>query len=431
MNAIEESNTALKALKEIIVPFLIQSNSTEQEKITALFEDVNIYLRKNNDFNRLDRLTFLTAYINPLYKNILVAQKKLGIPTSSEKYGDIASWNANSENIFAENFLNPYNYSLLKAENDSEALRQLGEKIFFDESLSKSGKISCASCHKPELAFTDGLPKSLANTDGVYVSRNSPSLINAVYADRFFYDLRAYDLEEQAEHVIENHLEFDTNYSEIIEKMNLKNEYKKSFSLVYKDKNNTIIRSQFAGALSSYIISLKAFNSKFDQYILGKTNKISENIKRGFNLFMGKANCATCHFVPTFSGLVPPLYKENESEVLGVLKKPEILEIDSDLGRIKNNIDLDHFNIYKNSFKTTTVRNAELTAPYFHNGAYQTLDEVINFYNEGGASGLGLAYEVPNQTLPSDKLNLSKKEIKELKAFLLSLTDNPFVNKEN
>ena len=430
LNAIDEAIFSLNGIQQVLEPLLIKSDSKDYENISFLFNKAVVFLKKNDGFDAFDRLTFLTSYINPLYKNLLKVQKELNIPSSSDKYEKTASWNAYSENIFSEDFLNPYYYSLLKAENDTPALNELGKQIFYDTSISKSGKISCASCHKPELAFTDGLPKSLTSTEGVYVSRNSPSLLNAVFSDRYFYDMRAYDLEEQAEHVIENHLEFNTNFPEILKKINTRTDYVVLFKVAFNNENNKITRSQFSAALSSYIISLQSFNSKFDQYVLGKTNKISNDVKKGFNLFMGKANCATCHFAPTFSGLVPPLYKENESEVLGVLKSPKILEVDSDLGRFNNGIAIDNYSVFNNSFKTTTVRNTELTAPYFHNGAYKTLDEVIDFYNEGGASGKGLSYEVPNQTLPSDKLNLSKKEIKQLKAFINSLTDNPFFDKK-
>ncbi len=152
--------------------------------------------------------------------------------------------------------------------------------------------------------------------------------------------------------------------------------------------------------------------------------EISEDAKKGFNLFMGKANCATCHFAPHFSGLVPPFFNENESEVLGVTKKPIKIsppEIDSDLGRVKSNVKKENSWIYENSFKTMTVRNIALTKPYFHNGAFNTLEEVLDFYNEGGAEGLGL--KINNQTLPADKLNLTNEEIKQIIAFLNSLTD--------
>ena len=138
---------------------------------------------------------------------------------------------------------------------------------------------------------------------------------------------------------------------------------------------------------------------------------------------MGKAACATCHFVPTFAGLVPPLYNENESEILGVLANPleSSPKLDEDKGRLDNQIYNEYAWIYERSVKTTTVRNAALTAPYFHNGAYPTLDQVIDFYNKGGGGGLGL--NVTNQTLPPDPLNLTEPEVKALIAFMTSLND--------
>ena len=151
----------------------------------------------------------------------------------------------------------------------------------------------------------------------------------------------------------------------------------------------------------------------------GDENKLSENEKKGFNLFMGKAKCGTCHFAPLFSGLLPPFFTESESEVLGVpgtndKKNPTL---DNDLGKFLFTKSV----IHKNSFKTPTLRNIELTAPYMHNGVYATLEEVMEFYNNGGGNGLKIA--PPNQTLPFDKLNLSKKEVSDIIAFMKTLTD--------
>ena len=139
----------------------------------------------------------------------------------------------------------------------------------------------------------------------------------------------------------------------------------------------------------------------------------------GFNLFMGKAKCATCHYVPLFNGSKPPTYYYQESEVIGVPATADTLHplLDSDSGRI-HTLNLDFFN---HAFKTPTLRNIALTAPYMHNGVYKTLEEVIDFYDKGGGQGLGLS--LPNQTLPADKLQLTKTEKKNLKAFLLTLTD--------
>jgi len=120
------------------------------------------------------------------------------------------------------------------------------------------------------------------------------------------------------------------------------------------------------------------------------------------------------------AGNVPPLYTDSETEILGVPATKENQMVDPDLGRFKSGFPADKAAIYQHSFKTTSVRNVEYTAPYMHNGVYNTLEEVIDFYNQGGGEGLGLA--VFNQTLPPNALNLSKKEVKSLKAFMLSLS---------
>jgi len=144
----------------------------------------------------------------------------------------------------------------------------------------------------------------------------------------------------------------------------------------------------------------------------------------GFNLFMGKARCATCHYMPLFSGVFPPKYVTQDAEVLGVPSKQEGKEIDGDRGLF---ITLLHQNYYDSSrllefdhaFKTVTVRNAARTFPYMHNGAFETLKAVMDFYNNGGGKGAGL--NVPNQSLSPAKLNLTPLEIQDLIAFIKSL----------
>ncbi|MXN91514.1 cytochrome-c peroxidase [Flavobacterium sp. Sd200] len=424
LNALPEAVSSIKGIEVIIAPLIQKAPAATNQKVNLLFKNAKAYLTTNNSFDNFDRLEFLTAHINPLYKELGKVQQSLKLPSSAQRWTKVPSWNAESDNIFSEDFLNPYYYSLLKKENDSDSLRQLGKKLFYDASLSKRGNMSCASCHKPELAFTDGQKTSLASVDGKRVLRNSPTLINSVFADKYFYDLRAVDLEDQAEHVIANHLEFNTSFKSIEDKLNNNAQYSKQFGLLFKTKN--VSRHQFAAALSSYVLSLRSFNSAFDRFVQGKTKTISAQIRQGFNLFTGKAACATCHYTPTFSGLVPPLYQENESEVLGVFTNSNNTTKDNDPGRMLSGLAEDKEEIYRSSFKTVTVRNAKLTAPYFHNGGYATLEEVLDFYNRGGAAGMGFEYEVPNQTLAPDALNLSKKEIDAIIAFIESLTDNPY-----
>ncbi|MEL7161233.1 MAG: cytochrome c peroxidase, partial [Bacteroidota bacterium] len=296
---------------------------------------------------------------------------------------------------------------------DNAALRKLGKTLFYDKQLSASGTLSCASCHRPDLAFTDGITKS--------VLRNAPTLLNAVYADRFFYDLRAFTLEQQAEHVIFDGAEFGTAYATIVGKINAGAAYRNLVKAAFGKR--VIDREGFSAALASYVLSLRSFNSPFDRYARGESEEFDPSAYRGFNLFMGKAACGTCHFAPTFSGLVPPDYVENETEILGVLTSPHRLrkELDADRGRAGGGIHHEAVWIYERSFKTPTVRNAALTAPYFHHGAYATLELVVDFYNRGGGAGLGL--DVPNQTLAPDPLDLTDEEQADLVAFMRSLTD--------
>ncbi len=140
--------------------------------------------------------------------------------------------------------------------------------------------------------------------------------------------------------------------------------------------------------------------------------------KMGFNIFMGKALCATCHFIPLTNGTVPPFFIETEKEVIGVPESLDNKQLDDDLGfywMFKEDI-------HRGMFKTPSVRNSELTAPYMHNGVYKNLEQVIEFYNLGGGAGLG--FDLSYQTLPFDELKLTDKEQKALVAFLKSLTDD-------
>ncbi|UFH32466.1 cytochrome-c peroxidase [Chryseobacterium sp. C-71] len=414
LNISEEAAFALKGMKKYIQDDAYFKNYNS-DKAHQLIDESIIYLNKNKDFETFDRIEFYKKYLQPLYE-------ELGSwDGNTDDLKEFSGWNIANKNFFSSDFLDPYFFTILKGSEDNDDLKALGKEIFYDQNLSDNGKMSCASCHLPENAFTDLKTKSLSNVEGKTVLRNSPSLYNAVFAKRFFYDMRAFYLEQQAEHVIYNNDEFNTSYESIIKKLKNKLEYKKAFRKAFK--NGDISKQNFSKALSSYVASLYSFDSDFDRFMRNE-KEISDDAKKGFNLFMGKANCATCHFAPHFSGLVPPFFNENESEVLGVTKQPikiSPLEIDSDQGRIKSNVKKEDSWIYENSFKTMTVRNIALTKPYFHNGAFTTLEEVLDFYNEGGAEGLGL--KINNQTLPADKLNLTETEIKQIIAFLNSLTD--------
>lgn len=414
LNISEEASHALTGIKKYINDDPYFKNYNVQKANQILTEGIN-YLSANKDFETFDRIEFYKKYIQPLYEELGKWDGR------EDDLKEFSGWNVKSENLFSSDFLDPYFYTLLQSSEDNADLRSLGKSIFYDQNLSQNGKMSCAACHLQENAFTDLKAKSPSNVEGKTVLRNSPSLYNAVFAKRFFYDLRAFYLEQQAEHVIYNDDEFNTSYEDIIKKLKTKPEYKKAFRAAFK--NGEINKENFSKALSSYAASLYSFDSDFDRFMRNEKD-VSDDVKKGYNLFMGKANCATCHFAPHFSGLVPPFFNENESEVLGVTKKPVNqlpVELDADLGRGNSPVKKEKSWIYDYSFKTGTVRNIALTKPYFHNGAFNTLEEVMDFYNEGGGEGLGL--KMKNQTLPPDKLELTETEIKQVIAFLNSLTD--------
>ncbi|MDH6253562.1 cytochrome c peroxidase [Chryseobacterium sp. H1D6B] len=414
LNISEEAGHALLGIKRYINDDDYFKNFNVQ-KANGILSESQEYLSRNKDFETFDRIEFYKKYIQPLYEEF----GKWDGGTDDLK--EFSGWNVSNKNFFSSDFLDPYFFTLLKSSEDNPELKNLGKDIFYDQKLSDNGKMSCATCHLPENAFTDLKIKSPSNVEGKTVLRNSPSLYNAVFAKRFFYDMRAFYMEQQAEHVIYNEQEFNTSYESIIKKLKTKPEYKKAFRNAFKD--GKINKQNFSKALSSYVASLYSFESDFDRFMRNEKD-ISGDAKKGFNLFMGKANCATCHFAPHFSGLVPPFYNENESEVLGVTKKPinqTPIELDSDMGRVNSPVEKEKSWIYENSFKTVTVRNIALTKPYFHNGAFNTLEEVLDFYNEGGGEGMGL--KMKNQTLPPDKLNLTQTEIKQIITFLNSLTD--------
>jgi cytochrome c peroxidase len=279
--------------------------------------------------------------------------------------------------------------------------------------------MSCGTCHDPKLAFTDGKVKSVKDTENEQ-GRNAPTLINSIYTQAFFYDLRAPKLSQQFEHVVFNENEFNTSLIDIFSKIRSSSTYPDLFIASFPEHRKSPVNVYtFKTALSSYVASLSGFDTEWDRYMRKEDVMVSKDAVDGYNLFMGKASCGTCHFAPTFSGLVPPLYDDSETEVLGVPADSSYSELDLDLGRYSDKRPKEKVEFYKYSFKTTTARNTKYTAPYMHNGVFTTLDEVIDFYDRGGGAGRGL--EVPHQTLSSDSLNLSDSEKNKIRAFLVSL----------
>ncbi|MBP1840626.1 cytochrome-c peroxidase [Formosa algae] len=431
VNGIEESLQSMKSMEQAFMFFehgMYAEAKPKFKQIKRLFKSGQKMLNGQTNFNDLNRLVFLKEVVNPLYSELLEFQNENNIKL--EPYKKHAQ-DYQAKNIFNINFLKSNFFSeLVYLPLDNPKTIALGELLFKDPQLSNKNIMSCLTCHNPEKAFTDGLPKSRSNRAGVFTSRNSPTILNAGYSTRYFLDMRAFDLEKQVMHVVDNDLEFNTDFKTIVRKLNSNSEYVNMFKAAYGDISKVYINERsVSNALAAYVNSLKSFNSAFDQYVRNESDEYPEDAKRGFNLFMGKAACGSCHFAPMFNGTIPPFYLDSESEVLGITQGFDSInpKLDTDLGRMNNGLSGDHQPYYKNSFKTVTIRNIALTAPYMHNGSFETLEEVLEFYNLGGGAGMGL--EVENQTLPDTPLDLSKQDIKDIIAFMETLTDvSEYVN---
>lgn len=428
VNALPEATQAMKSIATTInayQPLIATKQLSLSTQIEDLFKAAIAYLENHNNFDTFDRLHFLKTYINPLYSITYQAHLAIGIETVDEVSQQPLPFNYHAIGLFDNNFMNAAYFAQLDLAHPLNDKRiELGKTLFFDPILSSTNERSCASCHQPEKAFTDGQKTSLAIGEKGNILRNAPTLMNSVYAEKFFYDLRVFDLEKQTKHVIFDKKEFATDFNTIIKKLKQSKEYKDLFLEAYSDyPQYAVTPATLTNALACYIASLRSFNSPFDQYVRNEREDLSPSAKNGFNLFMGKAACGTCHFAPTFNGTVPPIYEESESEILGVPLTAENKELDRDIGRIGNRIPRDEAPFYIHSFKTVTVRNAAMTAPYMHNGVYETLEQVVDFYNKGGGAGMGL--EVPYQTLPDAPLNLTEQEQKDLIAFMEALNDHP------
>ncbi|GAB3540495.1 cytochrome c peroxidase [Pontibacter brevis] len=389
-------------------------------KAVQQLQQAMAYLQQHPDFDTFDRLHFIRELADPAYASLTALQQEL-LPTAASIAKPV---NDHANSLFSADFLQAAYFAKQDRKEQKPQLVELGKVLFFDPVLSANNERSCASCHAPAKAFSDGQARSVAFGFKGTVQRNSPTLLNSVFSNAYFWDSRAIYLQDQVPDVVVNSDELHGNYEEVVQKLQQSKEYKKLFSQAFADEqDNSLNTNTINRAIAAYVQSLVALNSPFDQYMRREAEQLDVAARRGFNLFMGKAACGTCHFAPTFNGTVPPRYLESETEVLGVTTSADFAhpQLDEDLGRA-GVIPAD---AWKHSFKTPTVRNAALTAPYMHNGAFASLAEVVNFYDAGGGAGLGL--DVPNQTLPDSPLNLTKQEKQDLIAFMESLTDTATV----
>lgn len=412
LNCLNEAATALQGVQTAI----------DHYGGSIPFQPATTYLRNNPDFNDFNRALFITTYANPITTGLARLEGQLHIPAI--RYNRLLRQDAIT--LFDKDAFDPDAYAPGSEYGSTVKKIALGKRLFSDPVLSGTGTRSCASCHRPDRAFADGLQANTVIGSQDLLSRNTPTLLNAALQPALFYDLRANTLEDQAWEVLHNEKEMQSSAQLAVGRLRRDSAYCRLFADAFpagsdpaaipgSDPRPAIDTLELMNALAAYVRSLVRLNSRFDDYMRGDTSAMDLQEIRGFNLFMGKARCGTCHYMPLFNGVFPPQYDRMETEVIGVPRATSSKSIDEDPGRFA----IVSTPFLRHAFKTTTVRNAHLTAPYMHNGVFSTLDEVMDFYNNGG--GVGSGWPVDNQTLARDSLHLTTGEKNAIIAFIGSL----------
>jgi cytochrome c peroxidase len=420
---IVESRAAMLSFAYQLQPYLLAGD--KQSDSVRFYLDKALGLLKAGDFDGFDRLGFMREAMLPLQKQLGWLIRERGLELNTTK-----TLNYSADNLFSVDALLVDKFP--GGRTPSAAMLRLGRALFSETRLSGNGSKSCASCHNPAKAFTDQLPVSIGFDGHQQLDRNAPTLLYSAYQFSQFWDGRVKSLEEQIRTVMTDVREMRGDTAGMSGRLRQDHCYDSLFAGAFPNGGADI-----ATAIAAYVRSLHPMNSPFDRYIRGEGGQLSPAAIKGANLFLGKAQCGTCHFIPLFNGLIPPDYSLTEFEVLGTTAddlfpdsttsgsgKPgrhadgTALRLSKDEGRYKQY----PFPFLKGAFKTPTVRDAALTGPYMHNGAFHSLETVMTFYNNGGGAGMGL--NVPDQTLSPAHLNLSEAETKDIIQFIHVLTDS-------
>lgn len=421
-NIIPELRSMIKGVKEIYKGYdeTFTATPLSKEYLNLYDQTIAFVNKQSSDYTLFDHFSFIKDYVNPLFRMNQQFIRSYGVITKN--YNDF-TLNNDCNSIFDKSLYSPQNtkgiFSLIEDENLLKEIKQAGKLLFYDPILSANNSRSCASCHKPTEYFTDTTQPTALQFDRVqHLSRNTPSLINTIFNHLIMLDGKHISLQDQAKDVMHNDTEMNNNEKDLLKKIMSCKDYKEPFKkfLRYTPEEKEVTLSHIVSAITFYYADFSHYTAPFDDAMNNKA-ALSADVLKGFNLFMSKAQCATCHFVPLFNGVKPP-YIGSEFEVLGVPQDTGYTKLSPDKGRYNVNPATETMN----AFRTGTVRNAAFTKPYMHNGVFNTLEEVIDLYDAGGGEGKKLT--ITNQTLSADSLKLSPAEKNQLIIFIRSLNEN-------
>lgn len=288
----------------------------------------------------------------------------------------------------------------------TEAGAALGKKLFFDPRLSGAQNMSCASCHSPMMGWSDGLATARGSQDRV-LGRASMTIVNTAFNKKYMWDGRFHSLEEQAIGPMVASVEMNVDINDAIARLKAIPGYVEAFNEAYPDLGVSV--DALRKAIASFERTVISDNSPFDQWVRGDSDALTPEQINGFKVFMDpdKGNCAGCHSAPNFT--------DNGFHNLGLASQGQE---NPDPGRYA----IVPIAVLEGAFKTPTLRDVELRAPYFHDGSASTLMEVVEFYETGGL--------VRDNVAPGMKaLDLTQQEREDLVAFMKSLTSpqTPYV----
>ncbi len=322
---------------------------------------------------------------------------------------------------------------------------ELGEKLFNDTRFSSTGKVSCATCHKQEMAFTDGLSVS-EGINQLTGTRNAPTVVNAAYLDSQFWDGREPTLEAQSAQPFLNPVEMGLKSHEpILQIVRTDPAYAELFLRAFGKRADQITMEEVRKAIASFERTLIAGDSPFDRYFYGgDKTAMSPAAIRGLEVFLGQGRCVSCHVIEQTQAL----FTDNEFHNIGVAAQrmpknldelsaavTEVKEKGTDIAVLSNpkTESLGRFAVTGElsdlgAFKTSTLRNIEITAPYMHDGSLKTLEEAVQFYNNGGR--LEETDPVPELLDGGIRpLNLSEQQQADLVEFMKALTSPKLAQK--
>ncbi len=277
---------------------------------------------------------------------------------------------------------------------------RLGRWIFFDKRLSSDGTIACASCHRPENAFSEPTPRS-TGVRGQQGTRKSPTFLNGAWPlyEVYFWDGRASSLIEQAKGPMANPIEMANTHELVVATVSGVGGYKQAFREVYGDEVVSIDR--VAESIAAYEATRLSGNSSWDRYQAGDKTALSDQARLGSELFFGKAECAQCHVGWNFTDSL--FYNIG----IGWDERSRRL---ADVGRVAISGEARD----TGAFKTPTLRDVSKHAPYMHDGSVETLRDAVEHYNRGGTPNPWLHERIR-------KLDLSPQEVDALVAFMQAL----------